>query len=116
MIAPIVQWFFPEISPNTLHEVVVAVRKGAHACEFAILALLIWRWHRAVSRAQRTGWSWQSASRTILWVTAYAASDEFHQLFVPSREASLVDVLIDTAGGVFGLTLIWVVGRCRRRW
>jgi len=47
---------------------------------------------------------------------AYAASDEFHQLFVPSREASVLDVLIDTAGAVFALLLIWFIGRWRRRW
>jgi len=33
----------------------------------------------------------------------YAASDEWHQSFVPSRSASLIDVLIDTTGGLCGI-------------
>jgi len=35
----------------------------------------------------------------VLW----AAIDEFHQSFVPSREASIVEAGIDTAGGVLAL-------------
>lgn len=35
-----------------------------------------------------------------------AALDEFHQYFVPGRYASVKDVLIDTAGGVTGITVI----------
>ena len=116
IIVPVVQWFFPQISPAALHEVVVAVRKGAHLSEYAVLAFLIWRWDRAASQAQAVRWPWQSAWRTLFFVMAYAASDEFHQHFVPSREASVVDVFIDTTGAVFALLLIWVLGRWRRRW
>ena len=32
-------------------------------------------------------------------VFLYAASDEFHQIFVPTRTAQVSDVFIDTAGG-----------------
>jgi len=116
IIAPIVRWFFPQISPSALHSIVVVVRKGAHVSEYAILALLIWRWDRRVSGAQAQGWPWRSAVRTALWVMAYAASDEFHQRFVPSREASVLDVCIDTGGAVLALLLIWIVGRWRKRW
>jgi VanZ family protein len=116
LIAPIVRWLVPGISESALHDVVVLVRKAAHVSEYAILAFLIWRWDRAVSKPKPAGWSWPSAWRTVLWVMAYAASDEFHQLFVPSREASVLDVLIDTSGAVFALLLIWVIGRWRRRW
>ena len=31
---------------------------------------------------------------------AYALTDEFHQLFVPGRSGSMIDVLIDSAGAV----------------
>jgi hypothetical protein len=37
------------------------------------------------------------------------AGDELHQLFVPSREASVVDVLIDASGAVLALLFLWTV-------
>jgi VanZ family protein len=35
----------------------------------------------------------------------YAVADELHQLFVPGRAASPVDVLIDTGGALLGILL-----------
>ena len=35
------------------------------------------------------------------WVALYALSDEFHQSFVATRDASIIDVSIDSVGGVF---------------
>ena len=46
----------------------------------------------------------------------YAASDEFHQMFVPTRTAHVTDVLIDTAGGAAGLLAMWWYGRWRKHW
>jgi VanZ family protein len=34
-------------------------------------------------------------------VVLWAAGDEFHQFFIPTRTASAVDVGIDTASGMF---------------
>ena len=39
---------------------------------------------------------------SILFVIFYAFSDEIHQSFVPTREATLRDVLIDFIGGLLG--------------
>ena len=38
----------------------------------------------------------------------YASSDEIHQAFVPNRDARVLDVLIDSAGAVAGMGLLWV--------
>jgi VanZ family protein len=38
----------------------------------------------------------------------FAASDEFHQAFVPSRTASLNDVMIDICGALIGLAICWM--------
>lgn len=75
--------------------------KGWHATEFAILtALLIW--------ALNTRWP-AARQRNILLAAAcallFAASDEFHQTFVPTRGGTLWDVLID-ALGIGAATLI----------
>ena len=37
--------------------------------------------------------------------TLYAATDEFHQLFVPGRAGLFTDVLIDATGAAIGLLL-----------
>jgi len=116
IVAPLVRWLLPGISQEALHTIIVVVRKTAHVTEYAILTVLIWRCQRLGSASGPAVWPWRTLAFTLVWVAAYAATDEFHQRFVPSREASVVDVLIDTAGAVFALLLIWVVGRWRRRW
>jgi VanZ family protein len=37
----------------------------------------------------------------------YALTDEFHQSFVPSRTASIQDSLIDSAGALIALSVMW---------
>lgn len=36
----------------------------------------------------------------------YAITDEIHQMYVPNRGPSLGDVLIDTTGVIFGITIV----------
>ena len=44
-------------------------------------------------------------------VLVYALSDEFHQLFVPGRSGEVRDVVIDTAAGVVGVCLAYLIHR-----
>ena len=39
----------------------------------------------------------------------YASTDEFHQLFIPDRTASIVDILIDSSGVFVGILCVWCV-------
>ena len=43
----------------------------------------------------------------LAWIltTAYAATDEFHQLFVPDRSGNIRDVCIDAAGAALGVII-----------
>jgi VanZ family protein len=47
-----------------------------------------------------------SGGRKFFWMAAlaslYGVSDEIHQMYVPGRDASVVDWLADTAGGFCG--------------
>ena len=113
IIGPLLLWLFPQASTHAIHSVVFFVRKCAHLTEYAILGVLILRAFQIKSGG---GHLWQSrhARLALLIVALYAASDEFHQRFVPSREASVWDVLIDTTGAALGLLLIWVWSRYRK--
>ncbi len=61
---------------------------------FYILAFLAV--HEGCTPRQRWAGAWLPYLITVL----YAVSDEFHQSFVPSRDASIIDVLADAAGGL----------------
>ena len=47
--------------------------------------------------------------------TLIAATDEFHQLFVPGRGARVTDVLIDSLGAAAGILLFLAVRRLLAR-
>jgi VanZ family protein len=88
----------------------LVLRKAAHMAAFGMLA---WLWHRALG-ATFPAWARGRLAAIALGLTViYAASDEWHQTFVPSRQGSLRDVAIDTAGALVALALIWL--RTRRR-
>ena len=91
------------------------VRKCAHLAEYAVLALLLWRAVHQPAEPSHTPWRWSKAGLVVALVALYAASDEIHQAFVPSRDASVRDVLLDTIGGALGLLCLWAVGCLRKR-
>lgn len=43
---------------------------------------------------------------TILWGIVYASTDEFHQTFIDGRNGSILDVLLDTSGVIFGIAIV----------
>ena len=50
-----------------------------------------------------------------LQVFLSAGLDEIHQYFVPGRYASFRDVLIDTAGGIAGIMIVFLMYKIRKR-
>lgn len=104
-IFPILSWLFPHASFATLELIHHLIRKSGHVFEYAIFSLLVLRGFRA----GRSGWSWGWAAYTIVIVACYAGLDEFHQLFVPGRGASVWDSALDTAAGAAALLLAWMV-------
>ena len=115
-LGPLFHWLLPALSPAAIADMVYAVRKTAHVTEYALLGLLVWRAWRQPVRNDPRPWSWRQA-RLAWWLTVlYAGTDEFHQLFVPSREARVTDVAIDACGAAAGLLLLWAIGRWRKHW
>ena len=83
------------------------IRKGAHATEYAILGILTFL--TALSgMACKEQWKPYLIAAAI--AILYAASDEFHQLFVPGRSGQVSDVILDAAGVVAGLVLTYRIG------
>ena len=80
------------------------IRKAAHLTEYAILACLLLRAFRAGAAKP---WHWRWATLSVVLVALYAGLDEYHQAFTQSRTASVSDSMLDTAGGVIALALLW---------
>ena len=85
------------------------LKKGAHVIEYAILTVLLWRAWNARQRPV--------ASLALAFVLAvlYAASDEFHQTFVPGRLGRVQDVLIDSLGAALATLGVWAATRGKKR-
>jgi VanZ family protein len=105
---PLMRWLFPTMPAATVEEIHHLFRKTCHLTEYALLGGLFWRAIRRPVKQDRRPWRWDEAGLALAVVFAYAASDEFHQIFVPNRTALVSDVLIDTTGGAAGLLLLWL--------
>lgn len=105
---PLLRWLFPTMSAATVGELHHVFRKTCHLTEYAILAWLVWRAIRRPVKNDPRPWNWPEAGLALAVVFAYAATDEFHQIFVPTRTALVSDVFIDTSGGAVALLVLWV--------
>jgi VanZ family protein len=116
LFEPLLRWLFPHMSQARIELIHHLIRKCAHLAEYAALALLLWRAVRRPVKNDTRPWVWPEAGLALAIVFLYAASDEFHQIFVPTRTAQVSDVLIDTAGGAVALLALRLIGRWRKRW
>jgi len=105
MVGKILSFLVPGISSEAAELIHLIIRKAAHVTEYFILGLLIFRAFRGSSTSS---WSCRWPFFAIIVVVLCALSDEFHQFFVPVREASVLDVGMDTAGGILAqLVSVW---------
>ena len=112
LLVPLLLWLKPDITGEAIVQVHFLLRKCAHLTEYAILAILLRRALYRGTNLRAKPWVFFMAIWFVCGI--FAASDEFHQSFVPSRTASLNDVLIDISGAFFGLALCLVVARKQR--
>jgi VanZ family protein len=87
-----------------------AIRKLAHVTEFAGFSIAVF--HGV--RGERYGWHWQWALMTLLIAVSYSGLDEWHQSFVPMRDARVRDVLIDSAGALLAQVFVWGYAKFHR--
>lgn len=78
-----------------------SLRKCAHMSEFALLAMLFFIHLECYPLRRR-----RAALLSWIFTVLYAATDEWHQLFISGRSGEIRDVCIDGLGGLLGLTAI----------
>lgn len=78
------------------------VRKGAHIFAYFMLGVLTFRALRQTKLAKPALW-------TIIICAIYAATDEFHQLFVVGRSGEMRDILIDTVAATVGIAITHLI-------
>lgn len=90
----VIFWFSNHAKISTVESYAVDFffKKTAHLVEYAILTVLIFR-------------ATKNIKLSIILSILYAASDEFHQSFIPGREPRVRDVIIDATGSIIGVVL-----------
>lgn len=85
---------------------------AGHLVEYFVLAFLLCKvleaWRPGLSAPVLVAAAWTLA-------VAYGISDEFHQSFVPRRDASIFDVMVDAIGALGGVSAWLLVLRTRRQ-
>ncbi len=102
----VLEWLISIFGDNILTDFIV--RKLAHCLEFTGLCILF-----------NLGFVLDGKKlmiiQSILLTSAYAATDEFHQLFVSGRSCELKDWAIDTCGAVIGSIVFAVIYKAVKR-
>ena len=110
-LIPFLRWLDPTISSHTILAIHFALRKIGHFTEYAILATLLWRALRVTFGAlSRLGIS----AMTFAIAAVFAASDEYHQSFMPTRTSSARDALIDCFGALVAIVICAAISRIRQ--
>ena len=107
-LIPFLRWLDPSISFQMIAAIHLTLRKLGHLTEYAILAILLWRALRGTFTAFSRRFI---AGITFLVAASFAASDEFHQSFVPTRTATVHDVFIDCVGVAVAIVICVVFSR-----
>jgi len=81
------------------------LNNAMHFMEYLILAVFL----TLALSGEKTA-LWKSAAGAVAIAMLYAASDELHQLFVPTRTSSPLDWAVDSVGAIIGAaaTIYWL--------
>jgi VanZ family protein len=108
LLARALHFLHLQVSASTFGFLHALLRKLAHLTEYAIFALLL---YGVPGEQSQFLWRPQRAVICILVAAAYSLTDEYHQLCIPGRHASLLDCALDT----FGASLAMLVPYTRKR-
>jgi len=89
----------------------LTIDKLYHFIEYAILGgLLAWAFVKAAPSVVPSQWIWCLAAVISM---LYGASDEWHQTFVPGRDATLADWVADALGSIAGVLAVYLYAKKR---
>ena len=80
------------------------IRKGAHLSIYTLVGILMMSFISTYNIKLKYRFL-----ISILVGLVYASSDEIHQSFIPERNASIIDVGIDTSGVLLGIILVLII-------
>lgn len=84
------------------------IRKSGHAVEYSILGFLCMGLAASFADKGKLLWlvgaAWSGSA-------LYAATDEFHQFFVPGRSCQFTDVCLDSVGAAVGIIVFFLLRR-----
>lgn len=93
-----------ELSAQNVHNLTFIVRKIAHFILYFIGSIPVLTLFKTYDISKNKTYLY-----TILFCFVYACSDELHQLLSEGRNGNVIDVVIDTLGGIFGMMFIQTV-------
>ena len=82
-------------SPKIPYGYIPQIDKGVHLYEYLVLSVF----YLYSTKGKYKLWG-------IVLIVLLAGIDEFHQRFIPGRDASLLDLMADITGGGFGLWML----------
>lgn len=94
----------PNLSYDKIIMSYIVFRKSLHFVEYAVLAYLMYRGFRGGSCYK---WKVRWGALAGFLSIGYGLMDEILQSFMPSRNGSLMDFFIDTAGVAFVLGIVY---------
>ena len=90
---------------NIIEDSRVFIRKSAHFFLYFILGILSYLTFRSYNINKRI------LFYSVTFCFVYAVSDEIHQIFSSDRTFKILDIFIDTIGGLFGGIICLIINK-----
>jgi len=107
-IRPLLEFFFPSATPETLTVFHGYIRKFAHLAEYAVVGFFAARAF-STSSTEIVRKHWIVLSLALIFLIA--GLDEFNQSLNASRTGSIWDVFLDFAGGLAAVSFYYLIER-----
>lgn len=110
ILIPLLKWFFPEAPDEQIEFLYLVARKVGH---FVVYSVLAWLTFRAIRGNSRQRWRGRWVVGSAVMAIGYAIFDEYAQSFIPTRTASIFDVVIDASSVLTMLVVLSLLNRSK---